>query len=255
MNSRECGPFSSPLTSVPSSPLKPASHFVADELPDYPHRYNTRIRSKAAVTTTRPEVQLRVKDNGNGKKLSGAPFDQLLKEKKLVEKRMSAVRPHRMSASKKDYLRSEIDDEGADFNNHEENWTNKVTALANTRKGFGIGHYSTSPSKSPSPNEDDILVKAEDQERLLGSERGKAVYDIFSKDREKNETVGMKARAPGVPLWQESEAGGGNQTVNSNCLPRLFVDNENAKFDPILKQLICAIQLNGKLSLAAKPLI
>jgi hypothetical protein len=228
---------------------------VANEFPDHPHRYNTRIRSKAAVTTTRPEVQLRVKDNGKGKKLSSDPFDQLLKEKKLVEKRMSAVRSHRMTASKKEYMRSEIDGEGADFDNHEENWTNNVAALANARKGFGIGHYSTSPSKSLSPNEDDILVKAEDQERLLGSERGKAVFGIFAKDREKNEAVGMKARAPGVPLWQESEAGGSNQTVNSNSLPRLFIDHESAKIDPILKQLICAIQLNGKLSLAAKPLI
>jgi hypothetical protein len=170
------------------------------------------------------------KDKGKGKKPAAAPFDKLLKEKKHFDKRMGAVQ----NRTTRHHTDATIEQ------GREGDWENEAVALANAQKGFELGFDSDSPPGSLTPSESDNVMKAEDQARLLGSERGKAITNLLASDREKKEKLDASTRVFGVPLWVENKRA--RHDPDSICLPKLSLD---CKGHPVTNLLKLAVERTG----------
>ncbi|KAJ7217972.1 hypothetical protein GGX14DRAFT_598937 [Mycena pura] len=159
-----------PFTSSPLSPLPT-------------NRYSLRVRgAPGADSTSRPSAPLPVPAESK----KAHPFAALLREKRDADKDgTGGLAFSRAEAA----IRSESP------LSEPEDWADEAAALAAV-KAFGTSTSGLSDSE-------EVSLNNEDQCRLLGEERGKAVVNILDSDRARRESAKGKQKVLGVPLWND----------------------------------------------------
>ncbi|KAJ7783268.1 hypothetical protein B0H16DRAFT_486848 [Mycena metata] len=134
------------------------------------------------------------------KVVSDDPLAALLREKKRDDKSGKGGAALRQA---EDAMRasSPLSDES---DGEVEDWTNEAAALAAV-KAHGRAWGTSSPGAGVSDGEE-MVLNEEDQLRLLGEKRGKAVVGILDSDRAKREVAKGKQKVLGVPLWEVGAA-------------------------------------------------
>jgi hypothetical protein len=132
-----------------------------------------------------------------GKKQAKAydPLEELLKEKRLADKRgkgAEALRLAEVALAGKDALLEEM---------NEEDWTNEEAARTAVAERERM-EMKSSPTMNDTTHED-MVLDASDKQRLFGEERGKAIGDILDGDRAKTRKEKETEKVFGVPLWSE----------------------------------------------------
>jgi hypothetical protein len=168
-------------------------------------------RSARAASDRGPVVsaQAQVKRQPKGKAYD--PLEELLKEKRLADKRGKggeALRLAEVALAGKDALLEEMD---------EEDWTNEDAA----RTAVAQREYMEKRS-SPMANDfgiNEMVLDAEDKQRLFGEERGKAIEDILDGDRAKTQKEKENQKVFGVSLWSEWIPGMDNHMAIDSAVP------------------------------------
>jgi hypothetical protein len=142
---------------------------------------------------TVPPAQVR------GKKQTKAydPLEELLKEKRLADKRgkgAEAFRLAEVTLAGKDALLEEMD---------EEDWTNEETARMAVAERERMEMKSSPITNDIDIGHEDTVLDASDKQRLFGEERGKAIGDILDGDRAKTRKEKETEKVFGVPLWSD----------------------------------------------------
>ena len=117
---------------------------------------------------------------------------------------------------------------------NEEDWTNEDAARMAVAERERM-ELKSSPIVNDAGN-DEMVLDAEDKERLLGEERGRAIENILDGDRAKTRKDKENERVFGVSFWSE-DLGGKIDDVLS--LPALTDSH------PILKLLKASVDRKG----------
>jgi len=234
--SRDVDVFSSPLSSPDSSPAKPAI------LPIPSCSGLTRNRS---TTTQSSSIAKGKTDARKGKNAPTDIFDMLLKEKRLARKHVGSNRLTRSRAAGQHCMRSEMDgeDDSKWSKGQREHWSDEKAALENARIGFELAFESNGSPESQSPSGSNVVMKTEDQDRLLGSERGKAISELLADDRARQEKTQADGKVPGVSLWRTDQPIDDSMNVDANSLPLWGGNDSDA--DPISTLLKSAVKRRG----------
>jgi hypothetical protein len=182
--------------------------------------------ASAASRSPAPKPKHVIQDKRDSKKPTKEkdPFEALLKEKKVANKRMNAIRALPNKGSGED--------------------VDEKTALFNARTGVELSLCVHTPRGSASPAGSDVM-KREDRDRLLGSQRGKAIGDLLASDKEKKGRLDARSRFDGVPFWRRGQEEENKRMIaDSTPLPTLPVCNG----DPLMKNLKTVV--DGRCSFA-----
>lgn len=158
-------------------------------------RLSSASRSARATSSRGPVAPAQ----GQGKKQPKAkaydPLEELLKEKRLADKRGKgdeAFRLAEVAFAGKDALLEEM---------NEEDWTNEDTARMAVAERERMEMKSSFMANDM--GSDEMVLDAEDKQRLFGEERGKAIEDILDGDRAKTGKERENEKVFGVSLWSE----------------------------------------------------
>lgn len=178
------------------------------------------VRRTRNVTTT---------SSNKGKGRASARYDPvgaLLREKKSADDRgkgINALLDAEATVSGKDHLLTEMDEEEQD-----EEWMKDPSPMAGMPTNLDLNSSM------------DVVVESEDQERLLGVERGRAITNILASDRNHAE-----AKEYGISFWDGSGSGSGSgMDVAGHALPAFPTLANNAS--PVLKQIENIARSGGK---------
>jgi len=121
------------------------------------------------------------------------PLDELLKEKKLADKRGNgdeAFRQAEAAVKNKDFVLQDMDD-----------LMNEETARVAVSDLERMNVESSCPSLCAS-DDDEIAMDEMDRQKLFGEEGGKAIKDIVEGDKLKRQKEREDKKLIGIPLWQ-----------------------------------------------------
>src|SRR3984885_11990816 len=160
------------------------------------------------------------------------PLEELLKEKRLADKRgkgAEAFRLAEVALAGKDSLLEEM---------NEEDWTNEDAARMAVAERERM-ELKSSPIVNDAGN-DEMVLDAEDKQRLLGEERGRAIENILDGDRAKTRKDKENERVFGVSFWSEDL--GENMAIDGvTSLPALTDSH------PVLQLLKASVDRKGVL--------
>ena len=158
------------------------------------------------------------------------PLDELLKEKRLANKRGNgneAFRQAEAAVKNKDFVFQDMDD-----------LMNEETARVAVSDLERMNVRSSSPSFCTSEDEE-ISMDEMDRQRLFGEEGGKAIKDIVEGDKVKRQKERGSKKLFGIPLWQ------------ADSLDLMEIDEPNSTFPgrkhqhPLLSMIASALENKG----------
>ena len=136
----------------------------------------TSVSTESSKPSTKLPIKRRVED----------PLEMLLREKKQAEKSGKGLEAFRLAEAAV------------------EDWTNEEAALAAVREGRDLNFSSDDDLfGSPAGSASGSFPEAEERDRLLGEDRGKAISDILGKDKKGKAQLAVPAKVAGVYLWEE----------------------------------------------------
>ena len=182
------------------------------------------------------------------KKRVDDPLEILLKEKKLAEnsgKGTEALRRAETAVARSNAMGSEWDSDREHPRSAKRghDWTNEAAAMNAVRErqdlDFGSGTSLFGSPRSAS----DSFPEAEDQERLLGFERGKAVSILLAGDMQRKAHVRAEGKMSGVLLWLEDREMDSQTVLPSEKPPQPTL--AGATVHPIIKAVNIAVERGG----------
>jgi hypothetical protein len=163
------------------------------------------------------------------------PLEELLKEKRLADKRGKGVEAFRLAEvalAGKDALLEEM---------NEEDWTNEDAARTAVEQRERMETKS-----SPMANnmgDDEMILDAEDKQRLFGEERGKAIEDILDGDRAKTRKEKENQKVFGVSLWSKGVSDLEDPMAIDNVVPMPELEGSH----PVLRLVKTSVDRKGVL--------
>lgn len=198
---------------------------------------STAKRCSSPSSTSRPACAISTcvaPTQARGKKQSKAkvydPLEELLKEKRLADKRGKgdeAFRLAEVALAGKDALLEEM---------NEEDWSNEDAARMAVRERMEM---KSSPATNNTSN-DETTLGPEDKQRLFGEERGKAIENILYGDRTKKQKEKENEKVFGVPLWLE-----GIPTLDQMAIDNVVPMLELKGSHPILQLVKAVVDRRG----------
>ncbi|CAA7259137.1 unnamed protein product [Cyclocybe aegerita] len=165
--------------------------------------YSLRNRSSSPTQGSRPQPRHQAVQ-AKTRKPTADPFEALLREKRLADKRGkgdNAIHRADETAFKlgKTALIDEMDDEDED--DILNNWTGgDISSLA-------MRQLKRSGSQF-------IDIKSEDRKKLFGEDGGKEIIGILERDRAATQQPGPLEKIPGIQLWTATSIEGRNMVVD-----------------------------------------
>lgn len=163
------------------------------------------------------------------------PLEELLKEKRLADKRGKgdeAFRLAEVALAGKDALLEEM---------NEEDWTNEDAARTAVAERERM-EMKSSPMVNDTGS-DVMVLDAADKQRLLGEARGKAIEDILDGDRAKTRIEKENEKVVGVSLWSEGIPDSDNHMAIDDVVPVLELKCSH----PVLRLLKASVDRKGAL--------
>jgi hypothetical protein len=158
------------------------------------------------------------------------PLEELLKEKRLADKRGKGDEAFRLAegtVAGKDALLNEMD----------EGWTNEAAARMAVVERARMEMIS-SGTMADSSGHDELTVHGKDGQRLFGNDRGQVITKILDGDRAQQLREKEKKKTFGVSLWLESSP---DLDGFTSLAPAL----ESQNIHPILQLLTSCIERKG----------
>lgn len=234
-------PQPSPISNRRSGRL--SSHNL--ELSPTPSNTHSNSRRTRTAPNRGPVILTQGLSGKKGKRKAFDPLDELLKEKKLADKRGKGDAAFRLAEGAiagKDAMMDEMS-----LRSDSADWSNEDAAQMAVNERARIDMKSLSPVASGSGNKGDITLSAQDPERLLGEKHGKAVVNILDGDRKRKDVEKEAEKVAGVSLWSEHSADEGMAV--DQVFPTLMNPGNNS----LVHTLSTAIEKQG--SSASSPVV
>lgn len=209
------------------------------ELSPSPSNTDSPVHSRRTRTAPNrgPVILTKGLSAKKGKGKAFDPLDELLKEKKLADKRGKGDAAFRLAEGAIAGKNAMIDEMSLESDSAD--WSNEDAARMAVDERARIDMKSSSPVASGSGNGGDVTLSAQDPERLLGEKHGKAVVNILDGDRKRKQVEKEAEKIAGISLWSESSADEGM------AIDQVFPTLMNPGNNSLVHTLSTAIEKQG----------